>query len=387
MRLFKFRAFNESRRIEMEIPKDIRDIHQLLRESGKKLYLVGGAVRDFLNKEEPKDFDLCTDAMPDEIISILRPKYRLNLQGKAFGVVVVHTKSNPQGYEIATFREDISKGRRPEVRLGATIETDVKRRDLTFNALFFDLDKNEIVDLVGGEKDLRDKITRMVGDPMERIEEDSLRILRAMRFSCRYDAPLDPKLSKSIMQRNKLSNLDPESGEYKRISQERIWDEIKKAFKQSKDFKKYLDMITYHNMWEEVFPGVSINSDVIKTKYLTTYLAELFKYNNPSKLESILVNDFRIEYDISQKIVFLLRFKTLNSHNAFEMYKNFTRFRVSKEELMDWMELENLTGEDFQKFLVYKPSVSSQELMDMGYKGAELGQKIKELEKINFENL
>ncbi len=371
----------------MDIPKDIREIHQLFKEKGKKLYLVGGAIRDFLNKEEPKDFDLCTDAMPDEIISILQPKYRLNLQGKAFGVVVVHTKSNPRGYEIATFREDISKGRRPEVRLGATIETDVKRRDLTFNSLFYDLDKNEIVDLVGGEQDLRNKVTRMVGDPMERIEEDSLRILRAFRFSCRYDAPLDPSLSKSIMQRNRLANLDLESGEYMRISQERIWDEMKKAYKQSKDYKKYLDMITHHKMWGEVFPGVKINVDIKEAKYLVTYLAQLFKYVDPNTLEKTLVGDFRIEYDIAQKVVFLLRFKYLTSDNAFDMYKNFTRFRLTTQELMDWMELESLMGEDFSKFLRYKPSVSSKELMDQGFKGAELGKKIKELEKTNFERL
>ena len=108
-------------------------------------------------------------------------KFRTNLQGKAFGVVVVYTKEVPEGMEIATFREDVSKGRNPEVKLGVTIEDDVKRRDLTYNSLFYDLDTRQIVDLVGGKEDLQSGITRMVGDPIERFDEDSLRILRAFK--------------------------------------------------------------------------------------------------------------------------------------------------------------------------------------------------------------
>ena len=81
---------------------------------------------------------------------------------------------------MPTFREDISKGRNPEVKLGATIEQDVKRRDITYNALFYDLDKREIVDLTGGEADLKSGVTKMVGDPYERIDEDSLRVKMLM---------------------------------------------------------------------------------------------------------------------------------------------------------------------------------------------------------------
>ena len=117
----------------------------VFKSKGKKLYVVGGAVRDFLTGDKPKDFDLATDALPDEVLEILGSKYKTNLQGKAFGVVVVFTDDQPEGMEIATFREDVSKGRNPEVKLGVTIEDDVKRRDLTYNALFYDLDTKELV--------------------------------------------------------------------------------------------------------------------------------------------------------------------------------------------------------------------------------------------------
>ena len=229
MKLKRYTQFLESKSDMWDIiPQSVKELHELFQSAGKKLYLVGGSVRDFLTGDKPKDFDLATDALPDEVLQILGDKYRTNLQGKAFGVVVVYTKDEPAGMEIATFREDVSKGRNPEVKLGVTIEDDVKRRDLTYNALFYDLDKREIVDLVGGVSDMENKVTRMVGNAIERIDEDSLRILRSFRFASRYGTPLSKDLSEAIKERKWLKNIDPETGEMKRISQERVWEEIKK---------------------------------------------------------------------------------------------------------------------------------------------------------------
>ena len=94
MRLKKYKMFLESRESDMWniIPKSVKDLHKLFQASGKKLYLVGGSVRDFLTKDKPKDFDLATDALPDEVLDIVDGKYRTNLQGKAFGVVVEHQR-------------------------------------------------------------------------------------------------------------------------------------------------------------------------------------------------------------------------------------------------------------------------------------------------------
>lgn len=168
------------------IPQSVKDLHDLFSEQGKKLYLVGGSVRDFLTGDKPKDFDLATDALPDEVLQILGDKYKTNLQGKAFGVVVVHTKDQPEGMEIATFREDLYDGktRNPDVKF-ASIEQDVLRRDLRINGVFHDLEKREIVDLVGGIEDIKNRTISMIGDPDLRIKEDPLRILRAIRMACR----------------------------------------------------------------------------------------------------------------------------------------------------------------------------------------------------------
>ena len=105
-----YKLFCESIKRDMWsiIPQSVKELHELFELNGKKLYVVGGAVRDFLSGDKPKDFDLATDALPDEVLSILGRKYRTNLQGKAFGVVVVYTEDEPAGMEIATFREPIS---------------------------------------------------------------------------------------------------------------------------------------------------------------------------------------------------------------------------------------------------------------------------------------
>lgn len=186
MKFIKKQNIITESKLELDIPSPIWDLHNVFTQAGKKLYLVGGAVRDFVTGEAPKDFDLATDATPDEMKSILKD-YRINLQGEKFGVIVVYGLDGlPEGVEIATFREDITPGRKPDVKLGATIEDDVKRRDLTFNGLFYDLDEKEIIDLVGGVEDLNNKKIRMIGNPDERIKEDPLRILRIIRFASRY---------------------------------------------------------------------------------------------------------------------------------------------------------------------------------------------------------
>ena len=369
------------------IPQSVKDLNELFKEHGKKLYLVGGSVRDFLTGDKPKDFDLATDALPDEVIDIVGKTYRTNLQGKAFGVVVVFTKEVPEGMEIATFREDTSKGRNPEVKLGVTIEDDVKRRDLTYNSLFYDLDKKEIVDLVGGKGDLEAGITRMVGDPIERFDEDSLRILRAFRFASRYEHPLHKDTEAAIAKRKQLENIDLETGEMKRISQERIWEEIKKAWKQAKDFNFYLNFFTKFDMWDQVFPGANINTDLIKSTDFVVVIANLFKNEPLNRLEDKLVQGYKIESDTAKKVIFLLSFNTLTPETAFEMFKKKEQCFITDTTILEWIKVSSINDPVKIKFLEYKPSTSAEELMAKGITGRELGLEIKRLEVENFKKL
>ena len=193
------------------------------------MHIVGGAVRDALLGKKPKDFDLATDAHPDEVVSILKAGGfdTIGEVGQQFGVVIAKTPSFREGIEIATFREDIGKGRRPDGVEYSTIDVDVKRRDLTINALFYDIEKGEVVDLVGGVADLQNGHIRTVGNPADRFDEDPLRKLRALRFAGRTGSKLEKETADAIKKDNSLKD----------ISSERIHDEFKKSIVSSKSPK------------------------------------------------------------------------------------------------------------------------------------------------------
>ncbi len=388
MKLKRYNQFLESKSDMWDIiPQSVKDLHTLFQSAGKKLYLVGGSVRDFLTGDKPKDFDLATNALPDEVLEIIGDKFRTNLQGKAFGVVVVYTKEVPEGMEIATFRQDVSKGRNPEVKLGVTIEDDVKRRDLTYNSLFYDLDKREIVDLVGGKGDLESGITRMVGDPIERFDEDSLRILRAFRFASRYEHPLHKDTEKAIEKRKQLQNIDPESGEMKRISQERVWEEMKKAWKQAKDYRYYLKFFTKFDMWEEVFPGANINTNLVDSKDFVVVIANLFKNESVVGLADRLAQEYKIELELATKVQFLISLVSFKVEDVFDIYKKRQQCAINDATILEWLKVEGIDNDTLIKFIDYRPSVSAQELMSQGFKGKSLGDEIKRLEVEKFKSV
>lgn len=389
MKIKKYQQFLESQSSDMWniIPQSVKELQLLFKSKGKKLYVVGGAVRDFLTGDKPKDFDLATDALPDEVLEIIGKDYKTNLQGKAFGVVVVFTDDQPEGMEIATFREDVSKGRNPEVKLGVTIEDDVKRRDLTYNALFYDLDNKEIVDLTGGREHLKNGITQMVGDPTERFDEDSLRILRAFRFASRYGHPLHKDTEVAIEKRKQLENIEPETGEMKRISQERVWEEMKKAWKQARDYRNYLNFFTKFDMWSEVFPGSEINTDLVDSKDFVVVISNLFKLENPDGLEKRLVQDYKIESEVATKIVFLLRLLKLTPELAFDMYKSKLQCHIEDKTILEWFRTQEINDPVKIKFVEYKPTTSAQDLMSQGFKGKSLGDEIKRIEIEKFKSM
>src|SRR6202142_4157186 len=174
-------------------------IVRTLRDAGHQAYLVGGCVRDVVLGREPADYDITTDATPDEVMRIFPETYAVGAQ---FGVVLVPVKevgANP--VEVATFRSDIgySDGRHPDqVRFSKSAQEDVERRDFTINGLLLDPIKNEVLDFVGGRKDLEAKIIRAIGDPDLRFTEDKLRMLRAVRFAARFEYAIEPETFTAI---------------------------------------------------------------------------------------------------------------------------------------------------------------------------------------------
>lgn len=192
------------------------EIIEILKKAGYLAYWAGGCVRDMLLGIKPKDFDIVTSAKPDEIEKLIKHTIPI---GKEFGVILAI--QNGHHFEIATFRSDsgYSDGRRPDAIEFTDAKQDALRRDFTINALFYDPGEEKIIDHVDGQRDLRDKLIRFIGDPETRIQEDHLRILRAVRIKNEYEFQYHPATYQAIKKHAKL---------IEKISAERIRDELNK---------------------------------------------------------------------------------------------------------------------------------------------------------------
>lgn len=189
-----------------------------LKRHGHIAVFAGGCVRDEILGLEPSDYDVATSALPDEVESIFE---RTLPVGKAFGIIVVVIDG--QTIEVATLRADgqYGDGRRPDsVRFVTSLAEDARRREFTMNAMFKDPTTGEIFDFFGGQKDLADGIIRAVGNAEERIDEDRLRMLRAVRFASRYGFEIDPALRSAICKLAPELHRGPKGLAWERISKE-----------------------------------------------------------------------------------------------------------------------------------------------------------------------
>ena len=173
-----------------------RHLCAVLRNAGYRALFAGGCVRDCLRGDAPTDYDIATDAPASEVLALFPHTVPV---GAAFGVVIV--VESGQHFEVATFRKDgpYLDGRRPSrVDFVDEIE-DAQRRDFTINALFFDPEKDEVLDYVGGREDLTRRLIRCVGDPAARFQEDHLRLLRAVRFAARFGFAIEAETKRAII--------------------------------------------------------------------------------------------------------------------------------------------------------------------------------------------
>jgi poly(A) polymerase len=177
------------------------EVVRRLRESGHQSIWAGGCVRDQLMGQPPKDYDVATDAVPDRIREIFGKRRTLPI-GAAFGVITVIGPKGAGQLDVATFRRDAaySDGRHPDSVAFSDAEHDAQRRDFTINGLFYDPLADQVIDYVGGQEDLARRVIRAIGDPLARIAEDKLRMLRAVRFAARFDFAFDEATLAAIKQ-------------------------------------------------------------------------------------------------------------------------------------------------------------------------------------------
>lgn len=183
----------------VELATKAKEVVRKLREHGFEAYFAGGCVRDMLLGKEPKDIDIATSAHPAEVAAIFSHTFTAGAQlGERFGVLSIVFEGDI--FEIASFRADSaeSDGRRPDHVVFTDARTDAQRRDFTVNALFYDPLSEQVLDFVEGRRDLEERLVRFIGDPVQRIQEDSLRLLRAVRFKHQMDGQYEPETYNAI---------------------------------------------------------------------------------------------------------------------------------------------------------------------------------------------
>ncbi len=221
-----------------------KKIVEKLQFHGFEAFFAGGYVRDMMMKKESDDIDIATNALPDEIEKIFPKTFPL---GKNFGVIVV--RENGINFEVTTFRKDsgMSDGRRPNFVEYSDKEEDAKRRDFTINGMFYDPITDEVLDFIGGKKDIEQKIIRFIGDPDKRIQEDFLRIMRGVRFKNRFNFSYDKKTEKA---------LQLHASSIFMVSAERIIQELNKIIQHFSRSKALKDMSNL-TILEHIIPEIS----------------------------------------------------------------------------------------------------------------------------------
>jgi poly(A) polymerase len=242
------------------------EIVRILREKGYLAYFAGGCVRDLLLWREPADYDVATDATPQQVMRIFPQTFAV---GEQFGVVLVPLSPAEHGLtredarrsttkgaiEVATFRSDVgySDGRHPdEVRFTDDPKLDMQRRDFTINGMMLDplLPENSpgaILDFIGGRDDLKAGIVRAIGDPKRRFTEDKLRMLRAVRFAARFDYTIDPATMSAIRE------LAPGIHQ---VSCERVRDELTRMLTEGRA-RRAFELLDTSDLLPEVLPEIS----------------------------------------------------------------------------------------------------------------------------------
>lgn len=359
----------------LEIYPELKMASERFYKNDYQFFLVGGCVRDFLLKKEPKDIDVVTNALPD-VVEELFKDFKVLTIGKSFGIIKVLF---PSGFEleIATFRKDIGStdGRRPDSVEFTTAEEDVKRRDFTINGLLYDIKNDEIIDYVGGQRDLADGIVRTIGSTEERFKEDSLRKLRALRFSHTLNFSLSKEIVLSLQKDNSLEG----------VSNERIVDELTKMFKKSlwpsilgDDLRRY--------GYDRLIFNLPFQSTCFLTNSVSISLAKLFDQFSPATVYCSL-KDAKFDNNICKRVEFLLQLKQKQIGNILVLKKFQESNKISDDYIERFANLypSNPLQKYLKAFVNYGRLTNHvQVLLESGLKGEELGKKLTEMEIESF---
>ena len=262
------------------IDKDALKVLKVLHKARFEAYLVGGCIRDLLLRQKPKDFDIATNASPEQIHKLFK---RSRLIGRRFPLV--HIMFSARKYiEVATFRASrshLNKGGITRDNHYGTLKEDVFRRDFTVNALYYDTNKSQVIDFVDGLSAINEHKINMIGNPSNRFEEDPVRMIRAIRFEVKLEAKLDPKISKAISQKSHLLG---------RIPPARLYDECVKLFHNEKSYRVF-ERLLETGLLKHLFQQTSNSKFIKKALNNTSERLKTNKSVTPAFLFSVFLWD------------------------------------------------------------------------------------------------
>ena len=276
--------------------------------------------------------------------------------------------------EFEDYKKKTAAGRRPDSVEFTTIDKDVMRRDLTINALFYDISTEEVVDLVGGIDDLNNGVVRTVGNPRERFNEDRLRIMRIIRFAARTGHEVDSLADQELQKDASMQG----------ISKERIRDEFLKGIKSALSVKYFFELLNKYKLFDWIFTGLNVATDFNNEKDPIVAIAYLLRNNKLQDVSDCLQNSKYTANEI-KAISFLLLLKKFNGTDVYELKKAEEKSKASEDQIMKFANLTNMRMDLIGAFCKFKLRVTGQMLQNMGVpNGAEMGAKIRELEDQNF---
>ena len=334
----------------MSIKQNAIDIVKTLQGNGYKAYFAGGCVRDMIMGRESADYDIATNALPNDVMHLFDETIPVGVQ---FGVVIVVKEGH--NFEVATFRTEgsYSDGRHPDYVAFSTPEDDVKRRDFTINGLLYDPIKNEMLDYVSGREDISKGIIRTIGNPIERFTEDKLRMIRAARFACRFNFPIHEKTRQAIIKLARQIHV---------VSAERIREELEKILT-SPNPHIGIRLLDEFHLLQEILPEVSGMKGVRQPEnfhpegdvFVHTLLC-LSKMKNPSwtLAMGLLLHDIgkTVTFEESDRIRFNLHEK-VGADMAANICNRLKTSNAEKERIV-WLVQKHLYFKDAQKMRLSK---------------------------------
>jgi tRNA nucleotidyltransferase (CCA-adding enzyme) len=345
-------------RLAQAVPPKVREVCETIAAAGHQAVIVGGCVRDVIMGREPGDWDVASSAHPEDVLKMFKRTIPQGLQHGTVKVVMGRGKENE--VEVTTFRGEgaYTDARRPDtVTFGVPLVEDLARRDLTVNAIAYDIAKNEMIDPFGGTADIVAKRLRAVGTPVDRFTEDGLRVMRAVRFAAQLEFELDPDTE---------AGIPPALPSLSKVSRERVCDELRKILK-AREPSRGLRPAVRSGIVANILPELAIDD-------VDAWLSRLDRADPSVRLavmmlavanaEEVLKN-LKFSNDEIDLAVQMLRIAHERPSNAVDVRRALARVTKRREAIAVWRAL-GAEPADAQRVLDEKHPLSTKELVVKG---------------------